>query len=196
RRRRSGAPRRRRRRASTTSAAPDASHTGREQTRSRRIRRLPYRHVVLDQLPGLVALGLVVWVVRLVREGHLEIPLGRGEAVPGHVRQAGHEGVAALRRGADLLLLVLLHLLLARLDEAELLLPLGAADVRQVLGALHVVAQAEVGLVAALVCPSDRFLQVGVRQLVEAVGMVGPRLSVVGGLDLAGARGLADLEDL
>src|SRR5207237_244131 len=86
--------------------------------------------------------------------------------------------------------------LLAGLDEAELLLPLGAVDVRQVLRAAGVVAQADVCLVDALVDAADGFLQVQVGELEEAVGVVGTRLAVVGSLDLAGARVLADLEDL
>src|SRR5207237_10897944 len=74
------------------------------------------RHVRLDQLGRLVALGLEVRVVRLVRERHLEVALGGSEPLRGHVQQARHEELAALWRLADLLLLLLLHLLLAVLD--------------------------------------------------------------------------------
>src|SRR5438552_3503212 len=189
RRRSRAAPRRRRRRASRL-------QTGRDLERSRRIRRLPDRHVILDQLARFVALGLVVRIAGLVGERHLEIPLGRRESLRRHVRQPGHEELAPLGGGADLLLLVLLQLLLAGLDEAQLLLPLEAADVGEVLGPLHVVAQADVRLVDALVDAPDRLLQTEVLQLVEAVGVVGARLAVVGGLDLVRARPLPDLEDM
>src|SRR4051812_34381207 len=81
------------------------------------------RCVVLHQLAGLDGLRLVVRVRGLVGERHLEVALGGGESLRGHVRETGHEELAALRGGSDLLLLVLLQLLLALLDEAELLLP-------------------------------------------------------------------------
>src|SRR3954465_11951813 len=114
----------------------------------------------------------------------------------GHVREPGHEELAALRGLADLLLLLFLQLLLGRLDEAQLLLPLGPDDVGQILGALGVVAEADVRLVDAFVDLADVGLQLAGRQRREAVRVVRARLAVVRSLDLAGVRVLPDLEDL
>src|SRR5207248_2927863 len=96
---------------------------------------LPHRCVALHELPRLDSLRLVVRVGGLVRQRHLEVPLRRGEPLAGHVGEPRHEELAPLRGGADLLLLVLLQLLLALLDEAELSQPIRSAHVGEVLGA-------------------------------------------------------------
>ena len=138
-------------------------------------------------------------VGRLVGERHPQVPL---HALPASGLRLGQRGRVELPSVGGLpelldgpLLLGLLHGRLVVLREAELAGPVRTGQVAGVLLPARVVAQHRVGLVDAPVDAPDPIAERLVVHGGVAVGVVDPRLAVVGGADLRRCRRGAELQD-